>query len=142
MKWWLYNYNPFSSSHQEWQQVYWVCENQWFLYISTVDGCWIMRVIDTWKPPVDSSDEWYQLDWVLISREYEGKEWWTVTKMLDEVRLNYEMNPNTDDNWEIDVYVSPNNLWKSTSSFTESNNWYHVMHLSQTNAWTIYNNPT
>lgn len=126
MKWWLYNN----------KQVYWVCENQWYLYVSTEDWCYIMRSIDTWLPPLSWSTEWYQSEWVLISREFEGAEGWTITKMLDEIRLNFEMNPNTDDNWEIDIYVSPNNLWKSTSSFTESNNWYHVMHLSQTNAWT------
>jgi hypothetical protein len=95
-----------------------------------------MRILDTWKPPLTNSNEWYQSEWVLISREYEWNEGWTITKMLDEIRLNYEMNPNTNSNWTIDVYVSPNNLWKTTSSFTESNWWYHVMHLSQTNAWT------
>ena len=123
MKWWLYNN----------KQVYGVCENKWYLYVSTEDWCYIMRVIDTWKPPIESSEEWYQPQWVLISREFEGKEWWTLTKMLDEIRLNFELNPMTDFNWEIDVYVSPNNLWRRTSSFTEADWWHHVMHIDQTN---------
>ncbi len=51
--------------------------------------------------------------------------------MLDEIRMNYELNPHTELNWQIDVYVSPNNTWKSTSEFTESNWWYWVMHIDQ-----------
>ena len=86
------------------------------------DWCYAMREYDTW---VDG----YQTTWVMISREYEGQFWWTITKMLDEVRLNYELNPLTNNKWTIDVYVSPNNLWKSTSVFTEANNWYKVMHI-------------
>jgi len=129
MKWWLYNN----------QQVYWVCENQWYLYVSVDDGCYIMRVIDTWLPVPESKiwdvitykDEWYQPQWVLISREFEGREWGTVTKMLDEIRLNFELNPLTNFNWEIDVYVSPNNRWRRTSQFTEADWWYHVMHITQ-----------
>lgn len=136
MKWGLYNN----------KQVYWVCENQWYLYVSTEQGCYIMRVIDTWKPVPESKnsqtweitykDEWYQTQWVLISREFEWKEWWTFTKMLDEIRLNYELNPLTDFNWEIDIYVSPNNLWRNTQHFTEASCWYHVMHIDQTNGKT------
>ena len=131
MKWWLYDN----------VQVYWVCENQGYLYVSTEWWCYIMRVIDTWKPVPQSrvgmevtyKDEWYQTQWVLISREFEGKEWWTITKMLDEIRLNYELNPLTNYNWEIDIYVSPNNLWRNTHTFTEASNWYHVMHIDQKN---------
>lgn len=119
MKWGLYNN----------KQVYWVCENKWWLYVSTEDWCYAMRVWDTWV------DE-YQEQWVLISREYEWKEWGTITKMLDEIRLNYELNPLTDDNWEIDVYVSPNNLWRTTQHFTEASHWYHVMHIEQENGKT------
>jgi hypothetical protein len=120
MKWWLYNN----------KQVYWVCENKWWLYVSTEDWCYAMRVWDTWL-------DWYQTDWILISREYEWKEWWTLTKMLDEVRLNFELNPNAWNNvWTINVYVSPNNLWKSTSSFTESNGWYHAMSIDRDSKWT------
>ncbi len=117
MKWWLYNN----------KQVYWVCENQWRLYVSTSEGCYAMRVWDSW---VDD----YQEDWILISREFEGKEWWTVTKMLDEIRLNYELNPNTQHNGTIDIYVSPNNLWKDTDPTSPtSDNWYKVMHIEQIN---------
>ena len=126
MKWWLYNN----------KQVYWVCENQWYLYVSTEDWCYIMRVWDTGKPPVVTSNEWFQEQWVLISREFEWHEWGTITKMLDEIRLNFELNPNTQLNWEIDIYVSPNNLWKNTHTFTEANNWYHVMHIEQQNSKT------
>lgn len=111
------------------QQVYWVCENQGFLYVSTEDGCREMRLYDTW---VDG----YQDQWVLISREFEWKEWWTVTKMLDEIRMNFELNPLTDENWSIDVYVSPNNLWRNTFEFTVANGWHHAMHIDQTNAGT------
>ena len=120
MKWWLYNN----------KQVYWVCENKGRLYVSNEDWCYAMRLWDTW---VDG----YQEDWILISREFEGKEWGTVTKMLDEIRLNYEMNPWTNHNGSIDIYVSPNNLWKDTDPTSPtSDNWYKVMHIDQTNAWT------
>jgi hypothetical protein len=34
--------------------------------------------------------------------------------VLDEVRVNYEMNPLTENNGDIDIYVSPNNLWKDS----------------------------
>ena len=126
MKWGLYNN----------KQVYWVCENKWYLYVSTQDWCYIMRLIDTGKPPLANGTEWYQTQWVLISREYEGKEWGTITKMLDEIRLNFELNPLTDFNWEIDVYVSPNNSWRRTNSYTEADWWYHVMHITQDSAGT------
>ena len=121
------------------KQVYGVCLNKQFLYVSTQDWCYMMRVIDTWLPAITAqgtSYAGYQPKWVLISREYEGKEWGTVTKVLDEIRMNFELNPLTDGNGNIDVYVSPNNLWKSTSVFTKENNWYHVMHITQDSAWT------
>jgi len=108
------------------EQPFGVCFNQWYLYVSTDKGCYKMRAYDTW---VDG----FQSNWVLISREYEGKEWGTLTKMLDEIRLNYELNPLTNNKWTIDIYVSPNNLWKNTHTFTEANNWYHVMHIDNTN---------
>lgn len=111
------------------REVYGVCENKGFLYVSDQDWCWAMRLYDTW---VDG----YQSSWVLISREYEGKEWGTLTKMLDEVRLNFELNPLTNNVWTIDIYVSPNNLRKSTSSFTESNGWYHAMSITSDSKWT------
>jgi hypothetical protein len=34
--------------------------------------------------------------------------------MLDEIRLNFELNPLTDENGEIFVFVSPNNQWRTT----------------------------
>ena len=138
------------------KQVYWVCENQWYLYVSTEDGCYIMRVIDTWKPVPESKDEdtwevtykteWYQTDWILISREYEWKEWWTITKMLDEIRLNFELNPNINESqypsnsqpyWTIDVYVSPHNLWKDTNPSSDgSDNWFKVLSITKDSKWT------
>ena len=114
------------------EQPTWVCFNQGFLYVSTDKGCYKMRAYDTW---VDG----FQEEWVLISREYEGKEWGTITKMLDEIRLNYELNPHPDvwtHTWTIDVYVSPNNLWGDTHDFTESNGWYHVMKIRNTSKGT------
>lgn len=119
MKRWLYNN----------EQVYWVCENKGFLYVSTETHCYAVRLYDTW---VDG----YQDEWVLISREFEGREWGTVTKMLDEVRLNYELNPGTNNKWTIDVYVSPNNEWKNTHTFTVANKWYKVMHIESENGKT------
>ena len=167
-----FTYNPqsFDKGYMKWalpkiedwdpvnttKQVYWVCENKGYLYVSTEDGCYMMRVVDTWKPPVVynqtlietwetnywyTEDQivrmlewWYQEDWILISREYEWNEWGTVTKMLDEIRLNYELNPLTTWNWEIHIYVSPNNLWKDTDPTSHSSdNWYKVMKITQTN---------
>ena len=115
MKRWLYNN----------KQVYGVCENQWYLYVSTEDWCYMMRVLDTGKPPLWEYDEhWeevraisdgYQPSGVLISREFEWKEGGTITKMLDEIRMNFELNPLTQQNGTIDVYVSPNNRWTRTN---------------------------
>lgn len=120
MKRWLY-----SSS----TQPYGVCFNQWMLFVSYDDACYVMREYDTW---VDG----YQSKWVMISREMEGREGGTITKMLDQIRLNYELNPDTNNTGTIEVYVSPNNLWKSTSSFTVSNGWYKVMSISSENKGT------
>jgi hypothetical protein len=138
-----YTPNWYDKGYMKWkfntnqEHPYWVCFNQWFLYVSTDKGCYKMRAYDTW---VDG----FQEEWVLISREYEGKEWGTITKMLDEIRLNYELNPMTNNMWTIDVYVSPNNLWKHTrpegtwlpanmtvSNYTSNSYdwWFHVMHI-------------
>lgn len=145
MKWSLPHYNSTTHEFEDvTKQVYGVCENQGYLYVSTEDGCYIMRVWDTWQPVPESKDqdtwevtyktEGYQEDWILISREFEWKEWGTVTKMLDEIRLNYELNPNTTHNGTIDIYVSPNNLWKDTDPTSPtSDNWYKVMHIEQMN---------
>ena len=55
--------------------------------------------------------------------------------MLDEIRLNYELNPNTTHNGSIEIYVSPNNLWKDTDPTSpSSDNRYKVMSITQTNA--------
>lgn len=134
-----FTYTPqgYDKGYMKWllrenEQVYWVCENQGFLYVSYKDGCCAMRLYDTW---VDG----YQDEWVLISREYEWREWGTVTKMLDEIRLNYELNPLPgvwNNTGTIDIYVSPNNLWKNTHTFTEANGWYHAMSIKNTYKWT------
>lgn len=133
MKWKLRDQSTLNvwDGNNRWTKVYWVCENQGFLYVSDDEWCWVMRLYDTWV-------DWYNnsFPWVLISREYEWKEWGTLTKMLDEVRLNFELNQNTNNVWTIDIYVSPNNLWKSTSSFTEANGWYHAMHIDRDSKWT------
>jgi len=115
-----------------WNQVYWLCENKWILYVSDSTWCWAMRLYDTWY-------DWYQPKWILISREFEWAEWWTITKMLDEIRLNFELNPLTEGNWEIVVYVSPNNRWRDTEpswDWDEDDYWYQVMTITQDSAWT------
>ena len=143
MKWWLNNN----------KRVYGACINKNFLYVSDEDWCWKIRIYDTWV-------DWYQPNGILISREYEWLEGWTMTKMLDSIKVNYEMNPLTRYNWTIDVYVSPNNLRKDTHLYKVGNSniylpkwtwlpkdmknytsssydwWYHVMHLWQENIWT------
>ena len=35
--------------------------------------------------------------------------------MLDEIRMNFELNPLTEENGTIDVFVSPNNKWIRTN---------------------------
>lgn len=125
MKWKLRDATTYKEGNEdkEWK-VYWLCENQGYLYVSDSRGCYKMRIYDT---GVDG----FQEKGILISREFEGKEWGTVTKMLDEIRMNFELNPDTNNKWTIDVYVSPNNKRKNTYSFTEANGWYHAMSISK-----------
>ena len=120
-----------STTYREWDetkfyQIYWVCENQWFLYVSDSKWCRVMRLYDTWV-------DWYQEEWVLISREFEWKEWGTVTKMLDEIRMNFELNQLAgNNNGTIDVYVSPNNRWEDTDPDSwEDDKWIKVMHIDK-----------
>lgn len=127
MKWKLRD----STTYKEWEetkfyQIYWVCENQWFLYVSDSLWCRVMRLYDTWV-------DWYQQEWVLISREFEWKEWGTVTKMLDEIRMNFELNQLAgNNNGTIDVYVSPNNRWEDTDPDSwEDDKWIKVMHIDK-----------
>lgn len=106
-----------------------ICEN--FVYVSWHDWLYRMRLYDT---GVDG----YQSKWLLISREFEGKEWWCIDKILDEVRLHFELNPlitNSQDAWDIDIYVSPNNLWHNVDPDDDMTWWYHVLHIdwSKTN---------
>lgn len=132
MKWKLRDRNWYYDEDDEKQsiQIYWLCENQGILYVSDSLGCRAMRLYDTWY-------DWYQSEWILISREFEGKEWGTITKMLDEIRLNFELNQETNKNWEIAVYVSPNNKRKNTSpDWFGNDNRYQVLTITQDSAWT------
>ena len=100
-----------------------ICEN--FLYTSDANGLHRMRLYDTWV-------DWYQSKWILISREMEGSQWWCVAKMLDEVRCHFELNPmlsSSQNAWDIDIYVSPNNMWKNVDPTYDSTWWYHVIHI-------------
>jgi len=137
---WIFKFNYTANSYDKWYmkwklnsssvQPAWLCICANFLYFSDANWCHAVRIYDTGK-------DWYQLEWVLISREYEWQYWWCVTKMIDEIRLAYEMNPRTNSNWWIDVYVSPNNLWTSTYPVWDGSDWwYHVMSLTQENALT------
>jgi len=112
-------------------QPYGLCINKNILYVSTTEGVWATRIYDTGK-------NWYTKQWVLISREYEGQYWGTVTKMLDEIRLHYELNPLPNvTNWTIEIFVSPNNLWRSTDIVGNGSDWwYKVMEITQTNLGT------
>lgn len=116
-------------------QPYGLCINKNILYVSTTEWCWATRIYDTGK-------DWYTKQWVLISREYEWQYWGTITKMLDEIRLHYELNPLTVSwsvvqNGKIEIFVSPNNLWKSTDIVWNGTDWwYKVMEINQTNVWT------
>lgn len=128
-----FNFSPnsYDKGYMKWKlfssttEPHWLCINQNFLYVSYDDWVHAVRIYDTGK-------DWYQDEWVLISREFEWKEWGTFTKMLDEIRLAYELNPLTDDNWSIDIYVSPNNLWTWTDP-EDDEWWYKVLHIDQTN---------
>lgn len=112
-------------------QPYGLCINKNILYVSTTEWCWATRIYDTWK-------DWYTKQWVLISREYEWQYWGTVTKMLDEIRLHYELNPlSWVSNWTIEIFVSPNNLRESTDIDWDWTDWrYKVMEINQTNVGT------
>lgn len=118
MKWKLRDDNRYYDDQDEKQpiQIYWLCENKWILYVSDSLGCRAIRLYDTWM-------DGYQPTWTLISRQFEGKEWWTLTKMLDEIRLNFELNPLTDGNGEIFVFVSPNNQWRTTYPVYYADRW-------------------
>ena len=105
-----------------------ICEN----YIYSSDERWLhqMRLYDTWE-------DWYETTWILISREMEGEQFqWCFTKMLDEVRLNYELNPILGDsaNGKIEVFVSPNNTRTDTNpAWDGSDWWYKVMEVTGAN---------
>ena len=105
-----------------------ICEN----YIYTSDERWLhqMRLYDTWE-------DWYETTGFLISREMEWQDFqWCFTKMLDEVRLNYELNPwlSDDANWKIEVFISPNNTWTDTDPSGDGSDWwYKVMEITWAN---------
>lgn len=100
-----------------------ICQN--YVYTSDEWGLHQMRLYDTWQ-------DWYETTWILISREMEGNNFqWCFTKMLDEVKLNYELNPIIDWNWKIEVFISPNNTRTDTNpSGDGSDGWYKVMEIT------------
>lgn len=102
-----------------------ICEN--YLYVSYANGLYRTRLYDTWQ-------DWYQDYGILISREMEGNQFQgCFTKMLDEVRLNYELNYLLDEgkNWKIEVFVSPNNRWTDTNPSWTGSDWrYKVMEIT------------
>lgn len=106
-----------------------ICKN--FLYVSDLNGIYKVRLYDT-------GTDGYQSKGILISRELEWDYWGCVTKMLDEVRMHYELLPEYQSadgtgNGSIDVYVSPNNQRKYHDPTVNSLWWYHVMHIDGTN---------
>lgn len=106
-----------------------ICKN--FLYVS--DQNWIHKV-----RLYDTGIDWYQSKGILISRELEWEYGWCVTKMLDEVRMHYELLPlyqssDGTGNWSIDIYVSPNNQWEYHDPEVNSTWWWHIHHIDQNN---------
>jgi len=106
-----------------------VCKN--FLYFTDQNGIYKVRLYDT-------GIDWYQDKWILISRELEGDYGGCVTKMLDEVRMHYELLPEYQSstgsgNGSIDIYVSPNNSWRNHDPESDSTWRRHVMHIDGTN---------
>lgn len=105
-----------------------ICQN----YLYTSDATWLhqMRLYDT-------GEDWYEATWILISREMEWDNFqWCFTKMLDEIRLNYELNPllSNSENGSIEVYVSPNNTRTDTNpAWDGSDWWYKVMEITWAN---------
>ena len=117
----------------------WLCIHKNILYVSYKNRICVMRTYDTWL-------DGYQERGILISRELEWPHWGSVTKMLENLRLHYELNPKTTHNWKIEVYVSPNNLWKyiipewtglpedlNDYSDDDYDGWYKVMEIDQWN---------
>lgn len=117
----------------------WLCIHKNILYVSYKNRICVMRTYDTWL-------DGYQERGILISRELEWPHWGSVTKMLENLRLHYELNPKTTHNWKIEVYVSPNNLWKyiipewtglpddlNEYSDDDYDGWYKVMEINQWN---------
>ena len=117
----------------------WLCIHKNILYVSYKNRICVMRTYDTWL-------DGYQERGILISRELEWPHWGSVTKMLENLRLHYELNPKTTHNWKIEVFVSPNNLWKyiipewtglpddlNDYSDNDYDGWYKVMEIDQWN---------
>lgn len=130
---WKFTYNPewYDKWYFKWRlnnsttNTPWLAIQHNFLFVSDENWLHKMRLYDTWV-------DWYQSKWILISREMEWTHWWCVSKMLDEVRLHFELNPlvASDKNvWDIDIYVSPNNMWKRVDPTADSTWWYHVVHI-------------
>ena len=119
-KWYLKRKLRSSNQNCPWLAI---CQN--FVYVSDQNWLKRMRLYDTWV-------DWYQSQWLLISREMEGDYWWCISKMLEEVRLHFELNPlisSSQNAWDIDIYVSPNNTRRHVNPEIDDEWWYHVMHI-------------
>lgn len=114
-----------------------ICEN--YLYVSYEDWICKMRLYDT-------GQDWYESSWILISREFEWNSYqWCFTKMLDQIRVNYELNYLLDVSWgaqengKIEIFISPNNKRTDTNpSWDGSDWWYKVMEIT----WDMKNTRT
>ena len=96
-----------------------------FVFISDEHGIKAMRLYDT---GIDG----YEKKGILISREMEGDYGGTISKMIDEIRLHFELNPliaSSQNAWDIDVYLSPNNSWKNVDPEIDDTGRWHVIHI-------------
>lgn len=96
-----------------------------FVFISDEDWIKAMRLYDT---GIDG----YERKGILISREMEWDYGGTISKMIDELRLHFELNPlisSSQNAWDIDVYLSPNNSWKNVNPEIDDTGRWHVIHI-------------
>ena len=85
----------------------------------------MMRTYDTW---VDG----YESKGILISREMEWDYGGCVAKVIDEIRCHFELNPlisSSQDAGDIDIYLSPNNMWRDADPDRDSTGRWHVFHI-------------
>ncbi len=130
---WKFKYNPQWADvwylkwklHGSSRQIYGlaVCEN--YVYVSDSSWLYRMRLYDTWL-------DGYQSKWLLVSREFEWTHGGCIAKMLDDVRVHFELNPlinDSDNAGSIDIYVSPNNLRHNVDPEDDDSWRYKVMHI-------------